>query len=78
VTSPAQVASRRAFADQRRAISAADRRLHTAPPKSVDVLGGLWQCAGCLELRWGGERRLAPGRGPFAVLFYDPGCADAA
>lgn len=44
-------AAQRAWADERRRIRDADRRLHVAPPKSVDELAGGkgWRCHGCHE-----------------------------
>jgi hypothetical protein len=73
MATPAQREVRARFAEERRRIREADRKLHTAPSRSTALVVGMWSCAGCKELRWGGERvhRAEPGM----VRFYDPACA---
>lgn len=47
MTTAAQREAQRAFAEQRRRVAAGDRKLHTAPPKSVDAVVGVAGCYRC-------------------------------
>ncbi len=79
MTTAAQRDVRRRFAETRRKIAAADRALHTAPPKSADALSGIAGCYAChaypvdrelLELR-----RAPPGELRYgAVYVHRGGC----
>lgn len=73
MTTPAQRAARSRFADERRRITAADRRLHVAPPRSVAVLFGYRECHDCGRRIAGDVVDLRPDPAAGRVWYVHPG-----